>query len=319
MLHRLTTENGAPLDSALTDSRGWYRLRVAGPDSAAIYVVSVLHRGVAYFAAPIRATRQGEIRLDPITVYDTSSVDPPIELTERHLIVRRPQDRQGRRVLEILMLANRGGLTRIAPDTSRPVWQMELPRGAVGLEMRESDLGYETVYRRGNSVAVAAPIPPGQKQVLLSYFLPGDQLELRLDQPVQRFNVLVEDSTAHLVAGPLQSLGIQELHGIEFAQFLGDGLAPGSEVILRMSGGGGSPAAWWWLVVALAGAALLTVLLRRWPVNRASPHSLEAQLQAIESALAQSPDKLAPAEIEAYRKRKAQLEKLLRRSAEAPS
>ncbi|GIW51259.1 MAG: hypothetical protein KatS3mg081_0614 [Gemmatimonadales bacterium] len=319
VLHGITVESGAPLESTLTDPAGRYRLRVRSPDSSAVYVVSVLYKGVAYFTAPVSAPEQEEIRLEPILVYDTSSVRPQIELSQRHLVVRRREDRRGRRVLEILVLANRGRLTRIAPDTSRPVWQTQLPKGALGLEVGESDLSYEAVYRRGNAVAVAAPIPPGEKQILLSYFLPGDRLELTLDQPVARLNLLAEDSAARLVAGPLQNLGIQDLEGIGFARFAGNGLAPGSEVILQFDTGGLSPAAWWWLVVALAGVVLLTVLVRHWPSDESSQRSLELQLRAIEAALARSPDKLAPEELQAYRRRKAELEQLLRRSGKEPS
>ncbi len=318
VLHRITNENGTALDSTLTDSRGWYRLRVALPDSGAIYVVSVSHQGVVYFTAPMRAPRANSLRLDPIAVYDTSSVSPVIELRERHLIVRRPEGSRRHRVLEILVLANRGTLTRIAPDTSRPVWQMSLPRGAVGVEVGASDLNYEAVYRRGDSVAVAAPIPPGEKQILLTYFLTQSKLELTLDQPVRRFNLLAEDSTARLLAGPLKNLGTQELEGVRFARFAEDELAPGAKVILQMSSDGFSPTDWWWLVVALAGVVLLAALIRRWPA-RPSDLSLEAQLQAIEAALTQSPDSLSPGELKAYGKRKAELEKLLRRSDEAPS
>jgi hypothetical protein len=316
VLHRITAEGGAPLDSSVTDPKGRYRLRVGSADSTSVYVVSVSYGGVAYFTQPLRAPQTSEIRLDPIMVYDTSSAGPPIELSQRHIIVRRPEDRRGRRVLEILVLANRGRLTRIAPDTSRPVWQGELPRGAAGLEVGDSEVSHQAVYRRGNSVAVAAPMPPGEKQILLSYFLPGDKLELTLDQPVGRFNVLAEDSSARLVAGPLESLGIEELEGIGFARFSASGVPPGSEVILKLQKSGFAPAAWWWLVVALAGIVLMTALIRYWPAGRASPASIQSQLEAIEAALARPPGTFAPGELEAYRKRKAELEKLLRSSGE---
>lgn len=317
VLHRITNENGTALDSTLTDSRGRYRLRVALPDSGAVYVVSISHQGVAYFTAPVRASRDSSLRLDPIAVYDTSSASPPIELRERHLILRRPEGGRGHRVLEILVLANRGTATRIASDTSHPVWQMSLPRGAIGLEVGASDVNYQTVYRRGDSVAVAAPIPPGEKQILITYFLTQSKLELTLDQPVGRFNLLAEDSTARLLAGPLENLGTQELQGLRFARFAGDGLAPGAEVILQMGSGGFSPTDWWWLVVALAGVALLTALIGRWPA-RLSAASLEAQLRAIDAALTQAPGDLPPEELKAYRRRKAQLERLLRPSDQAP-
>jgi hypothetical protein len=274
---------------------------------------------VTYFTPLPHPSQKGEIQLDPIAVYDTSSVGPRIELSQRHLIIRRPENRQGRRVLEILVLANRGNLTRIATDTSHPVWQAELPRGAIGLEVGESDLSDEAVYRRGNSVAVAAPIPPGEKQMLLSYFLPGDKLELRLDQPVGQFNILAEGSTARLLGGPLRILGVQELEGIGFARFAGNDLAAGSEVILQLGSRGFSAGAWWWVIVALAGVVLLAALIRYWPAGRTSPHGLQAQLEAIEAALARSREALTPGELRAYRKRRAELKRLLGGSGQEPS
>lgn len=314
VLHRITGDSGAAIDSVRTDSRGRYQIRIAGADSGAAYVTSVSHLGVTYFSLPIEQLRGPGVTIAPLLVYDTSSFAPPIELVQRHIIVRRFEPRQGRRVLDILVLANRGAVTRIAPDTSRPVWQGALPRGAAALEVAESGVSEGAIYLRGDSVAVAAPVPPGERQIFLSYVLPGDRLELSLDQPVARLNVLAEDTAARLISGPLEPAGIAELELARFARFTGNALEPGTSVVLELDSAPFSPASWWWLIVVAAGIVLAAVLLR---LNRAVPSaaSLEVQLKAIEQVLAEPPAGLSAAELAAYRKRRAQLQERLKRIA----
>lgn len=120
VLHQITDQGGAAVDSSRTDAQGWYAVRAPARDSASVYVVSVTYAGIAYFSRPIRAFGRVEQTAEVLAVFDTSSTEPAIALAQRHVIIRRPQDRGARRVLELLVLANTGNRTRVAPDTSRP-------------------------------------------------------------------------------------------------------------------------------------------------------------------------------------------------------
>ncbi len=317
VLHQVTMSGGGPVDSARTDARGRYQVRSARRDSAAVYIVSVTYAGIAYFTRPLHAGRGATTgTAGALAVYDTSSTSPLIQAAQRHIIVRRPEPDGSHHVLELLVLRNVGTVTRISPDTTRPVWQGALPQGAMQLEVGESDVSSEAVYRRGDSIAVAAPVPPGDKQVVVSYILPRSsrRFDLTLDQPVARFNVLVEDSAATLEGGALERMGNESIEGTSFVRFARNDLAAGRRVVVVLSRTAPGVGIWWWLVPALAAAALAGGLVLVWRRTLpspaigvpANPDAIAAQIAALDAAFESRPD-AAPAERGAYQRRRAEL------------
>lgn len=311
VLHQITGQGGSAVDSSRTGPGGRYILRASTRDSGSVYVVSVTHAGIAYFSRPVRALGSPQETAELLAVFDTSSAAPAIALAQRHVIVRRPEDPGSRRVLELLVLVNSGDRTRVAPDTSRPVWQGRLPRGATGFQVGEGDVSTEAVFRRGDAIAVAAPIPPGEKQILVSYVLPlnVDELEIEADQPIGRLNLLLEDSAATVSGGPLVAMGVEELEGISFSRFAADGIEPGTRITVGFGERRFSPTGLWWMVVVLAAASLVAGLVPWWrrargrvPATQAA--ALAAQLAAVDAALSQRGAALSDAERRAYEQRR---------------
>jgi hypothetical protein len=140
---------------------------------------------------------------------------------ERHIIVRSADVDGTRQIIELIALRNSGRLTRIAADTANPAWQGMLPSNAFQLAIGESEVGVGAVYGRGNSLAVAAPIPPGEKQVLFSYVVPrvGDLLEFPVDQLTNRLTISIEDTTAIASGRRLALYGIEEVSGVRFKRY----------------------------------------------------------------------------------------------------
>jgi len=321
VLHQVTMTGGGPVDSGLTDRDGRYQLRVAKRDSAAVYVVSVTYGGIAYFTRPLHALKGAPAgTAEPLAVYDTSSTSPPVEVAQRHIIVRRPEQDGSRHVLELLVLRNLGARTRISSDTARPVWQGVLPRGALQLEVGESDVSSEAVYRRGDSIAVSAPVPPGDKQVVVSYILPraSRRFDMTLDQPVARFNVLVEDTAATLEGSALDRMGSQAIEGTNFVRFARNDVASGAHVVVVWSRGGAGVGSWWWLVVGMAAAAMSGALVLAWRRTRpapaaavpADPEAIAAQIAAMDAAFEGRSDATG-ADRDAYQRRRAELKSRL--------
>ncbi len=317
VLHQVTLSSGAPVDSGRTDARGRYRLRSPGRDSAAVYIVSLTYAGIAYFTRPVHAPRGVvEGTAEALAVYDTSSTSPAVLAAQRHIIVRRPEQDGSRHVLELLVLHNAGARTRISPDTASPVWQGTLPRGAIQLEVGESDVSSEAVYRRGDSIAVAAPVPPGDKQVVVSYILPRSsrRFDLTLDQPIARFNVLVEDSAATVEGRALERVGSEMIEGTSFVRFTKNDLGSGARVVVQFSGSAPGAADWWWLIVGLAGAALAAGLAWAWRRTQPAaatgapddPEALAAQIAALDTAF-ESRTEATAQERGAYQRRRAEL------------
>lgn len=328
VLHQVSLRGGAPVDSVRTDRAGRYQVLAPIRDTTTVYIVSVRYAGIAYFTRPLHAAR-GAVRgtAETLAVYDTSSTRPVVELAQRHIIVRRPGADGARSVLELVVLRNTGERTRISPDTSRPVWQGMLPAGAIRLEVGESDVSAEAVYRRGDSLAVAAPVPPGEKQVVVSYVLPRARraLDLMVDQPVERLNVLVEDSAATLAGDALERMGNETIEGASFVRFARNDVAPGAHVLVRFPRAGFSAGSLWWVVVGLAGAGLATGLVLAWRRTQpavatalpADPNLIAAEIAALDAAFEQRPDP-TPEDRAAYQRRRAvliaRLEELLSRS-----
>ena len=191
LLHEVTGVSGMAIDSVRTDRLGRYRFVVASPDTSAQYYVSVEYHDIGYFASPLELTPGAADTVPPIVVYDTSYASPDIVQSERHLIVRMPDLDGTRQVIELITIRNDARVTRIAADTSTPVWEGLLPPGAFDFALGESEVASGAIYVRGNWMAIAAPMPPGEKQVLFSYVLPRAEknLEIPVDQPVRRLTI----------------------------------------------------------------------------------------------------------------------------------
>jgi hypothetical protein len=316
-LHQVTTAGGGPIDSVRSDRTGRFRLRVASGDSTALYMVSAAYRGITYFTEAMLA-RRWQDTLPPLEVFDTSSVAPEIGVSQRHMVVRLPGEGGRRSVLELITLINRGDRTRISPDSTTPVWVGRLPGRAEAFQVGEGEITAPAVVKRGDSLIVTGPVPPGTRQVMYTYTLPGDhQLAVPLDQPVDRFLVLLEDTAAVLMAGPLERRGIEVFDDIPFAMF--DGAVPpdARQAVFQLARTGLRPETLAIGIAALAGVVLLLAipLIRRRrvlvPVGVAleTPQALAHRIAALDAAF-EAGDR-SPASETAYRERRAALKSRL--------
>ncbi len=235
VLHVVRGSSGAAIDSARTGRDGRYQFVVSSPDTTALYYVSVEHHDIGYFSNAQQLGPGLATTAPSIIVYDTSGVRPPIVLHERHIIVRSEDVDGTRQIIELITLLNNGRFTRIAADTTSPVWQGVLPAGAFQLAVGESEVGAGAVYTRGVRLAVAAPIPPGDKQLLFSYIVPRseDLLDLPVDQPTVRFTISLEDTTAVAFGDGLVLYGTEEVGGAVFKRYDAGGLSAGAQVSVR--------------------------------------------------------------------------------------
>src|SRR5207248_1560755 len=119
VLHQVSMGGGGQaIDSIRSDARGAYALAIRRPDSAAIYVVSTWHAGIAYFSEPIAPGRSTS-SLRPLYVYDTTSTGPAVRVTRRLVTVAKEQRDGSRDVLELVEPQDPGVATRGARDTVR--------------------------------------------------------------------------------------------------------------------------------------------------------------------------------------------------------
>jgi len=238
VLHQVSTGGGGqPIDSARTDARGAYALTIRRPDSAAIYVVSTWRAGIAYFSEPIAPGRSTP-GLRPLYVYDTSSTGPAVRVMRRLVTVAKEKRDGSRDVLELVELENPGVATRVARDTLRPTWAGAIPPVAIQFRVGQGDVSPQVVTRRGDSVAVYGPVPPGErKQLSYTYVLSATVRRVRvpIDQPTEEVDLLLEDTAAVVTAGKLDSLGLEDIGGRRFARYRTPPLAAGAELVVAFT------------------------------------------------------------------------------------
>jgi hypothetical protein len=318
VLHRVGATAG-PVDSTRSGADGRARLRVARREAGAVYFVSARFQGIGYFAEPI-----GADATDPQTVslavYDTSTAGPALHVGMRHLIVARPDAQGRRRLLDIIQVRNEGTTTRVGPDSTAPVWSMRLPPGIEAPEVGQGEVSPAAVTFGGDSVRVAAPFPPGPKQIVLGYALPrGRHLVVPVDQPTIRFEVLSEEPVR--AGSGLVAMEPLQMEGRTFQRLGGDALRAGSEVEVRFGGSGlaGNTTALALGLAALVLAGGAVVAFRRRPAApAAAPRSpdrdaLLAQLVALDERYADHQDATPADEWAAYLARRGRLKTELAR------
>ena len=272
VLHRVTREGGAPLDSQRTDGAGRFRFALRSVDTSAIYFASTEWHGIGYFSVPVRVMGTPADTLEPLTVYDTSSAGPPIQLVRRLVTVARISETDGSfDVLEALFLQNPGNTARISTDTARPVWVMALPRGAIQLRAGEGDVSPEAVVRRGDSLAVYGTLAPGPlRQLTVNYSLPADigRLEVPIDQATGQVDVYVEGKGVAAVGPALQSMGSDTIEGRTFSRFTASELAAGGVITVTLPGARLGPQL---ALPLLVGAVVLLLGVGAWWALRRRP------------------------------------------------
>ncbi|MEO8090751.1 MAG: hypothetical protein ABI703_10680 [Gemmatimonadales bacterium] len=260
VLHQVGRALQGPLDSTRTDPRGRFRFSFR-PDTSALYLVSVRHSGIEYFSSPLQADRAQPDTAIRVIVYDTSST-APVSLEARHLVVTQPGEDGSRNVLDLLVLRNAGERTRVAPDSAGSSWSGLLPGGTTGLELGESDVSPEAVTRRGDSILVAAPLAPGEKQITVQYAIAGGRknLELRFPDAVSSVNVLAEESHLVVSGGSLALADSQVLQGRSFRRWTGS-VPAGGTLRIALPGLAGVPK---WLLPSLVAAIVLALVAAAW-------------------------------------------------------
>ena len=285
VLHRFSTPDAGPVDSAPTDPAGAYRFVRPSGDSVGGLAVTVRHHGVVYVSeAAVFRGAAGQIAL--LTVRDTSS-GVPVALAQRHVLVR-DADRDGSRaVLELLVLRNSGDLTRVA-SAGAPVWSTRLAAGAadVVVSPAEGDNGSSATRVHGDTVAFESPLPPGDRQIVVSYVLPAARrLVLPLDEATGELSVMLADTGAVVAHGSVEPQGVMTFENVRYLRLEGANVAGGDSLVVHFPRGPVQPADLWWVVVGLSALALAAAAWRWRRADRARRGFSEAEILAARVAV----------------------------------
>jgi hypothetical protein len=260
VLHRVGQQVQGPIDSTRSDPRGRFGFAYR-PDTSAFFLVSGRYAGIEYFSAPLPTNPSRADSAVRVVVYDTSSI-APMSLAARHLVLTRPAEDGSRSVLDLVVLQNTGRLTRVAPDTLRGSWTVPLPRGTVGLQVRESDVSSEALIRAGDSLTIAAALSPGEKQITVEYLVPAGRssVELPLRAAGLPLNVLTEEPEVRVIAPGIARADSQLIQGRSFQRWTGT-VSTAGVLRLVMPGSRAEPR---WLLTVLVGGLALALAAGGW-------------------------------------------------------
>lgn len=227
VLHGVGRQAQGPLDSTRAGPDGGFRFAFAS-QAQTVYILSARHAGIEYFSEPIGTTSPGPARVR-IVVSDTSS-GAPVGLAARYFLVGVTDAASERSVIDVLVLENASGRTRVSADSSRPTWAMSgLPDATTAVE-DGTEFSVGAVRVRNDSVLVFAPIPPGRRQVVLSHTLAVGAASLRVPIPVEvpELSVLGEEPGLRVEGPGIAAMPAGQLEGQAIMQWSGRVDAGGS-------------------------------------------------------------------------------------------
>ncbi len=268
VLHRVAQAAQGPVDSLVTGPDGRFRFSLTR-DSTTLHLLSARHHGIEYFSTPLDSRRTSGNEAVTLVVHDTSS-RAPVAISARHVVIPRAGEDGTREVLDLVLLANPGTKTRVAPDSLGSSWAGPLPPRSEGLELGESDVSPDAVIRRGDSAIVLAPIAPGEKQLAFQYHLPAGRQDVEIPvgpEPVG-MNVLLEEPGATVTAPGLALADSQVIEGRPFQRWSGD-LPANAIVRVILPGAGSDTGPVLAAMVAVLALALLAAAWRLFPRARA--------------------------------------------------
>jgi hypothetical protein len=232
VLHRVGSDTAGPIDSMRARGNGEYAFRYRRTGSTrAVYFVSAMYDGIAYFSAPLRSPRVTGADAE-LTVYDTTSGPLPLHVRGRHIVVSAPRAGGAREVVEVYELANDSSLTLISPDDARPTWTAPIPAEATDFQVGQGDISPSAVRQEKGRVVVVAPFAPGLKQLSFGYRLPTSSFPLSV--PIVGgatvLEVLTEEPAAKVGGARLKEMAAATVEGRTFRRFLAQD-APANAVV----------------------------------------------------------------------------------------
>jgi len=238
VLHRVGPDRAGPLDSLRSDASGRYRFEYTRSGSEdAVYFVSAMHGGVAYFTPPLTEPRIGG-RAGEIAVFDTTSRRVPISIRGHHVVISAVDTRASRAIVEVFEISNDSSVTRIAAN-DRPdgaTWATRLLPNASNFRVTQGDIPLDAVKFSNGVASIFAPLAPGVKQFSFSYSVPASAFPLRLPAAARTdvYEVLIEDETGSVTGPRIREMDPVTVEARSFRRFLATDVPQSSVAVIDL-------------------------------------------------------------------------------------
>ena len=196
ILHRVSPEASGEVDTVTVGPGGEFQfLLPAVPDAdiqGEIFFASIDFEGVLYFGPAITALEELDslyvVRVFPVEEVPREGVSLPVEV--RTMFIEFAGDEWV--VTDLFAIDNRGTRTLVAEEGG-VVWSYPLPPGATEPELGEGDMPPNSVTFEGGRVLVSAPLPPGDRLLMIRYRLATLDSTIPAPGRTEVFELLVKE------------------------------------------------------------------------------------------------------------------------------
>jgi len=227
-LHQVSAEMSGEIDSVRAGPDGTFQLRLprvpAHGERSDVYFASVRHKDILYFGSAIISPAQLD-SLYVIQTYDTISVPPggaTLPIAVRTLFLTKVQE--GWNATDFFQLQQEEDRTLYSPEEGI-TWHYPLPPEGTDFQVGQGDMGEDAIRFQNGEVQLFAPIPPGDRFLLLNYRIPEDDFSVPLPGETGRMEVLVRTPGPEADFEPLTaSTPVQMDPGNVFDRWVGENL-----------------------------------------------------------------------------------------------
>ena len=210
VLHSVSPDSAGEVDSVRVAADGSFELVLPGiPDAevrSQIYFASIQYEGVLYFGTAITQAEQLD-SLYTIQVFGSEEVPREglqLPITARNLFLELSVDGWWI-ATDMIAIENVGQRTLVAAEDGI-VWSYPLPPGAESAIMGQGELPPDAVSFEGGRISVSAPIPPGERTILIRYNLPELEATIPVPGLTGRFELFVKEP-----APPFEVAGLEPI------------------------------------------------------------------------------------------------------------
>lgn len=228
---------GAPLTRTVgADGRFEFRDLAAGP--GARYALVASHGGVDYISPePVDLTADMPEAADvALTVYETAE-DVPVRVRLGHVVVAPDPEAGVLQVTEVWVVANDSDRALVAGADNETL-RFPLPPGLV--EIRLEDARMRSADRmEGDTLIDTLPVPPGEREVIISYDLGYDGTAATLERvtplDTAELRLLVPGSDVRVESAALTERTMRDVQGRPMVELSGRALGQGEKVAVSFS------------------------------------------------------------------------------------
>ena len=254
LLHRVGPEGSGEVDSASLGPGGEFRFVLPTvPDADTegdIYFASVEFEGVLYFGSGITALDHLDslyvIRVFPAEEVPPGGVSLPVEV--RTMFIEFAGDAWV--ATDLFAIDNRGTHTLVAGEGG-VVWSYPLPPGATQPELGGDDMPPDAVTFEGERVFVSAPLPPGDRLLMIRYRLADLAATIPAPGTTEVFELLVKEPFPPLRVEGLEPMDVVALEGSSYRRYGGSELVDVNLTLVETDEQGPPPFEWFALLATL--------------------------------------------------------------------